>query len=187
MTVINPVPRVRFQQTSATRPRLTNAFKTGVFAGCSDDDVNGPLLAPEVYNSGAKIRAIFGECSFTRMAENHFAMDPERTPVIIVRVPTTTPGVLHVDASTLVGTSVVTADGTVTPLGDFEPYIEIAVGGTVGVAGIVLLVSLDNGRKTPLRRVELGTAMTLDLGGGCKFNFTAATLDSGIKIGRAHV
>lgn len=181
MTVINPVPRIRFQQTSATRPRLTNAFKTAVFAGCSEDALDGPELAPEVYNSGAKVRAIFGECGLTRMAENHFAMDPERTPVIIVRVPTTTPGVLHLDTSLFVGSSTVTADGSVKPLGDFQPYIEVVTGGTRGTAGIVLFTSLDGGRKKT--RTELGTAVTLDLGGGCKVDFGAGTITSGVITG----
>lgn len=181
MTVINPVPKVQFSASSATRPRLSDAYKTAVFAGCSDAPENGPALAPEIYGSGAKVRAVFGECGFTRMAENHFAMDPNRTPVIIVRIPTTTPGVLHVDTSQFVGSSAITADGTVKPLGDFEPYIEILEGGTIGTAGIILSVSLDGGRKP--RRIELGTANVLDLGGGCKFNFGAGTMTSGVITG----
>lgn len=181
MTVINAVPRIRFQQTSVTRPALTNAFKTAVFAGCSEDPVNGPTLAPEVYNSGARVRSVFGECGFTRMAENHFAMDPDRTPVIIVRLPTTTEGVLNLDTSAFVGTSAVTADGTVKPLWDYAPYVEVVTGGTIGTPGIVLFTSLDGGRKKT--RIELGSAVTLDLGGGVKMNFAAGTVVSGVITG----
>lgn len=181
MTVINAVPKVRFQQTSATRPRLSNAFKTAVFAGCSDDAVAGPLLSPEIYNSGSRVRTIFGECGFTRMAENHFAMDPDRTPVIVVRVPTTTAGVLHLDTSDFVGSSAITVNSGVTPLGDYQPYVEVVTGGARGTAGIILYSSLDGGRKKT--RIELGTAVSLDLGYGVKIDFGAGTITSGTITG----
>jgi hypothetical protein len=112
------------------------------------------------------------------MAEAHEAVDPNRTPVVVVRLPSTTPGVLHLDTTGVTGTSVVTADGVVTPLGYYEPRFEVLTGGTIGLEGIIIRRSPDEGRS--IEDIQLGTATSMELPGlGVKINFAAGTLVAG--------
>lgn len=83
-----------------------------------------------------------------------------------------------IDTSGVEGTSVVTLDGAVDPVDDFEVYVEFTTGGTIGVAGIKYRESYDNGRTfSPVK--ALGTAATLTVAGAAKFNFAAGTIEPG--------
>lgn len=78
------------------------------------------------------------------------------------------------------GTSVVTKDAACACDDDYEAKVKIVTGGTLGVAGITLQHSLDNGR-TWSAITALGTAVvfTIPNSGGVKFAMAAGTLIAG--------
>jgi hypothetical protein len=76
--------------------------------------------------------------------------------------------------STFTSTSAVTVSGA--PYDDYYGKVTVQTGGTVGTAGIILLVSLDYGRST-FQTVNLGTATTYAIPNtGITLNFGAGTL-----------
>jgi hypothetical protein len=99
--------------------------------------------------------------------------------VILVKATSATPGANTAVRTTRVGssTSVVTLTGT--PLDSYYGKVTVKTGGTVGTAGMILEVSLDNGR-TVYATINLGTASTyLIPNTGITLNFAAGTLDVG--------
>jgi hypothetical protein len=97
-------------------------------------------------------------------------LDPNRTPVMLARVPSTNPGVLHLDTSAVTGDAAVSVDPVLTPNNYYEPKFEVLTGGNVGVspAGIIIRRSADEDRH--YQDVELGLASVLEIP------------DTGIKI-----
>jgi hypothetical protein len=100
---------------------------------------------------------------------------------ICVGLPVATHGTATAVVFTGTGTSVVTTtlDGTFGASDDFYIQLNIPKGGTIGVAGIQVQVSLDAGRSFgPL--INLGTAATYTIPGtGVTLNFAAGTLVTG--------
>lgn len=100
--------------------------------------------------------------------------------ITCVRSGTTTDGGYgSIDVTGVTGTSVVSNDATVHPIDEYEAYLIVRTGGTIGQAGIVFQSSLDNGRTlSPL--TALGTANNFTIpGSGVKFAFAAGTLVAG--------
>lgn len=107
-----------------------------------------------------------------------------QAPAIVVRTGQSTVGTKDaIDVTGVTGTSVVTATGATLADDDVEAYFKVIVGGTIGVAGITYVWSLDNGRSvSPV--TSLGTANTFVFPnvGGLGFSFAAGTLVAGDVI-----
>lgn len=181
MTVAIPVPKVTFATAGAT-PRfnasITKRLVVFGVAALATIAVNTPTAV----SSGSLARTSFGECEMTRIAESHFAQDPNRTNIVLVRLPTVTAGSFaYFDETGVTGTSVATVNSSPTPLGRYQLRIEVLTGGTIGATGIVLRTSVDNGRT--FRDVELSTAVFVQLTDyGIRVNFAAGTLIAGDVI-----
>lgn len=121
--------------------------------------------------------------------------NPAPPPIAIYRTPATTTGTrgATLTVSGVTGTSVVTKTSGTHPVGTYQPRGRVkddglgGAGGTIGVAGIILEFSLDDGR-TWLPSVALGTATTkkvqIIINGsavdtGVQFDFAAGTLITG--------
>lgn len=86
---------------------------------------------------------------------------PAPAPARILPTPASNPGAMGaIDTSSITtGRVSVTASAGAEPLGTYQPRVRVAVGGTVGVDGISLEASPDNG-TTWLPAVDLGTDAT---------------------------
>lgn len=179
MSVTDPRSSFTFANAPGS-PALPDVSQAAILFGVGTALSNS--LAP--YSSGQAVRAAFGEARITEIADAHFALDPSRRPLGIVGTRAGVPGVLYLDTSQLVGTSVASADGVVTPLGDWPGIrVDVVQGGTIGTEGILLDLSIDYGQTKT--RVALGTAAFVEFDGlGIKINFAAGTLTSGFIAGR---
>lgn len=99
--------------------------------------------------------------------------------------PATTPGVrgATLTVSGVTGTSVVTKTASTHPKGTYQPIGRVRVGGTIGVAGITIEYSVDNGRTfMPAQALGTGTSQAPLIGGvdaGISYDFAAGTLVAG--------
>lgn len=92
---------------------------------------------------------------------------------------TTVGGYGSVDVTARAGTSVVTGDVATEPYNEFDVVLEFTAGGTIGVAGITLRYSLDDGR-TYSQVQALGTAaFYLIAEANVRLNFAAGTFVTG--------
>lgn len=148
-----------------------SAGKIYALAGVSS---SGTLNAPAVYARISDIVAAFGVGPLVEAAA-HF-IELYGKPVVIVRTGQTTAGSADAVVFTGSGTSVVTEDGSTDPSDDYEVYFRVVAGGTIGVTGITLQYSLDNGRTfSPV--TALGTANTFTVpSSNVKVDFAAGTL-----------
>jgi hypothetical protein len=138
----------------------------------------GSLLAPALYARPRDVQADFGKGPLVSLASQILYRTGK--PALVMRTETASVGSYgSVDVSGKVGLSVVTTVGTVEPYDEYEAYVKIVVGGTVGVAGITYQTSLDGGRT--LSEVKaLGTATVINIAeGNVRFSMTAATLVAG--------
>lgn len=176
-----PDPRASYTFANAAgSPSLPDVSQAGLLVGCAE---SGPAATPRPYGNAATVRTTFGECTMTRIAEGHFTDDANRRPLLMSRAATTTAGVLHLDLAGVVGgSSVATADGTVKPLAEYETIRVLAlIGGTVGVPGIVLRLSLDNYQTYIDVNLGVATSVTFPLG-GIKINFATGTLNANDEV-----
>lgn len=166
MTVFPAVPKVTIGVAAGSARMPSEAPKACVFAACS---TSGAPATPEAHASGARAAASFGLGKLPQMVYTHNALDPNRTPVLCVRLPSTNAGVLHLDTSDVTGEATISPDSVVTPLGYYEPYFEVLTGGTVGTdTTIKIRRSADEARH--FDDIELGTSSVLEIS------------DTGIKI-----
>lgn len=177
MSADDPRSSISFE-VEAGSPSLPDISQAAVLIGVGADFPN----TWQTYGSGTAVRDVFSEAMITEIAENHFALDPAKHPLAIVGTEATNDGVLHLDTSALTGSSAVTADGTITPLGDWPGVqIDIVAGGTIGTPGILLDLSIDYGQTKT--RVALNAATSVEFTGkGIKVNFAAGTLVTGETI-----
>lgn len=140
----------------------------------------GPIDTPTRCARDVDVRATFGEGPTVESA--CYELEWTGRPVIITRTGTTTVGAYtNLVTSGVLGTSVVTNNAATEPVDDFEAYLEVVTGGTIGVAGITYKWSLDGGR-TMSAITALGTAVFALLPGNVRFNFAAGTLLAGDKV-----
>ena len=86
--------------------------------------------------------------------------NPAPPSIAFYPTPATTPGTMGTTSNTNVtGTAVMSSHSGAAPKGTYQVVGKCVTGGTIGVAGIILKYSLDNGR-TYLPQVALGTATT---------------------------
>ncbi len=177
MSIDDPRSSISFQ-VAAGDPQLPDTSQAGLIIGVGTEFP----LAFKAYGSGSAVRAAFEEAMLTEIAEAHFANDSARHPIAIVGSEASNDGVLYLDLSDFTGSSTVTADGTMTPLGDWPGVqIDVVEGGTIGQPGIILEMSIDEGRNPT--RITLGTATSAELTDkGIKVNFSPGTLGSGSVI-----
>lgn len=101
-------------------------------------------------------------------------------PVVLVRTEATTPGAVGtLDVSGVTGTSVVTVAAGAAPIDDFEAYVQIVKGGTLGTDQLTYQWSLDGGRTLSIvTALGIATKITLpaDQAGTLEFELAAGTL-----------
>ena len=106
-----------------------------------------------------------------------FIANTSGNPVVFVKAATVVAGTSSAVTHTGTGTSVVTLTGA--PYDTYYAAVTVTSGGTIGVTGCVLTVSLDAGRTT-FATVNLGTALTyLIPNTNVTLNFAAGTLVAG--------
>lgn len=138
---------------------------------CSLGTANVPTLFKG--GSAAAIVAQFGYGPATQMAA---MVSSAGFDLVFNRMASTNAGTQSAVATTGTGTSVVTLSGAA--LDFFDAQISVKSGGTIGVAGIVLNLSLDGGR-TQEPPISLGTASTYVIPNtGVTLNFAAGTMVS---------
>jgi hypothetical protein len=109
----------------------------------------GPIDLPATFARIADVQANFGTGPLVEAAAR--AIDLYGQPVCVVRAAAggATDGTYSaVDSTGVTGTAVPTVDATVKPYDSYDVRVNIVTGGTVGVAGIQLTVSLDGGITT---------------------------------------
>ncbi len=142
----------------------------------------GPVDTPSTYARGPALSTAFGIGPAVEAAR--YFLERFGRPVVFIRTGQSTAGSCGAVTQTGTGTSVVTVDAVADePDDDFEFYIEIVTGGTIGVAGITLKYSLDGGR-TLSPEIALGTANSYVIpgSGGVEIDFAAGTLVAGDTI-----
>jgi hypothetical protein len=129
--------------------------------------------------------ANFGDGPLVEAAAYH--IEKYGRPVVVVRTGQTNLGSFpagSVTVQTGTGTSVATVDDVATaPHDDYEFYLQIVVGGTVGTEGITFQWSLDNGRTlSPVTALGVATSFSFPNSGAAGavplVNFAAGTLDA---------
>ena len=106
-----------------------------------------------------------------------FVANTSGNPVVLVKAATAVSGTNSAVTTTGTGTSAVTVSGT--PYDTYYAVVSVVTGGTIGVTGIQLTVSLDAGR-TVWSTVNLGLAVTyLVPNTGLTLNFGAGTMVAG--------
>lgn len=150
----------------ADLPRATTRIddQAGAFAGSTGYCVIMACAAlnadavPRVYSSTKGVLSQHGYCQGADYAAHH--LEKTGKPVIFVGLPIVTAGaVSHRDDTAVEGTSTISVSaGANGILEEADGRVEVITGGTVGVHGIVIDVSIDGGKTKT--RVRLGTATT---------------------------
>lgn len=172
-----------------SQPQVTNTeldgalgilpFTAGaIFAVCGVCE-KGPLDTPASFARITDLKSNFGDGPAVEAAA--YFIEKYGRPVLFTRTGQTTVGAFPAGATTLqpgTGTSVVTADhiGTA-PHDDFEFYLKVIVGGTIGTTGITFQWSLDGGRTlSPVTALGTATSFVFPTSGGAQVDFAAGTL-----------
>lgn len=139
----------------------------------------GTVAAPATYARVSDLTAAFGDGPGVEAAA--IMIEKFGKPVQFTRTGQTTAGSYPAGASVVrvgAGTSVATVDNVGTsPWDDYEFFIKIVTGGTVGTAGITLSWSLDGGRTfSPVTALGTAVDFTFPGSGGTMVEFAAGTL-----------
>jgi hypothetical protein len=140
----------------------------------------GTVAAPATYARKKDVIADFGIGPLVEAA--CWYIDRYAKPVVVVRVTTATPGAMGTITNAGTGTSVVSEHSGAAPKDDYELYIKVTTGGTIGTGPIFFQWSVDGGRTlSPI--TALGTLNTYTLGDtGIQLDFAAGTLVTGDVI-----
>lgn len=172
------LPKVTITEVDGALGVLPAGAKYPAFVG---DSTAGTADTPAGYGSVTGLTNALGNGAMPELAARFIAT--EGRPVVCVKTGETTAGAMgSVDSTGKTGTSVVTATAGSEPVDDFEVYVVVVVGGTVGTPGITYRTSLDDGRTiSPV--TALGAANTLAIAGrGVSFDLAAGTLVAGDVI-----
>lgn len=147
----------------------------GVIAGPAS---TGPLNIPAAFARPRDVETNFGYGPMVDFATAAIARTGK--PCVVLRTDTTTAGAYtSVITTGVTGTSVPTADTDYVPYDEYEPYVKVIAGGTIGVAGITYQWSLDGGR-TLSATTALGTDNYIRFpSGNVAFDLAAGTLVAG--------
>lgn len=139
---------------------------------------SGPVDTPATYATVRGLVADFGGGPLVEAAARHIAVHGR--PVVVVRTGETTAASVTAVTSVDDGTSVVTIATSPTPDDDFELYLRVIAGGTIGVAGITIVYSLDGGRTlSPVTALGTSASFAVPGAGGVTFEFAAGTMVAG--------
>lgn len=138
----------------------------------------GPLLQPVAFARPSDIETNFGYGAGVELG--CAAIGRAAKACVFVRTGTTSVGAYGaIDSTNVDGTCIPTADASVEPYDEYEPYVKTIVGGTIGVDGITYQWSLDGGR-TMSATTKLGTDNSITFPyGNVKFDLAAGTLTAG--------
>lgn len=138
----------------------------------------GTANTPASFARVSDLVAAFGAGNTVQAAAH--AIERYGKPVVFVKSGDTTSGSASSVTFTGTGTSVVSVASSPDPNDDYEIYLLVVAGGTIGVAGITYKLSLDGGR-TLSATTALGTANSLAIPGAgtLTLNFAAGTLVAG--------
>lgn len=139
---------------------------------------SGPFNTPSTWGRVTPFLAAFGVGPGVEAAALHLSRGKQ---VCFIRTSQTTDGAAGtVDSSAKTGTSAVTVTTTtLKPLDDYDVYLIVTTGGTIGTTGIKIKVSLDKGR-TLSAEIALATATSYTIpGSGVVLAFAAGTLIAG--------
>lgn len=142
----------------------------------------GTANTPSLFASTAAVIASFTGGQGVEDANWHITT--KSLPVLMVKSAASVASTFDtIDVTGVTGTSVATVHTGATSTDDFEAYLYVSNGGTIGVAGITVQYSLDNGRVLSVPQA-LGTAVfyLLPEGGAIRFDFAAGTLVTGDVI-----
>jgi hypothetical protein len=155
--------------------QLGAGFQSGdeysIIMGCSS---SGVASVPRLYSRPGDCVAAAGYGPGPDLLSH--VVDKSKKPAIWIKLPSTVPGVNGaVDAAGApTGTSVMTLTGL--PYDSYQGKVLVATGGTLGVTGIVIDVSLDNGRNW-IKGIALGVGSTYVIpNSGLTLNFAAGNL-----------
>lgn len=149
---------------------------TPMIVGCSSAGTVNTIKA-YAPNSQAQIVTDWG---YGPMPQHAARMSSKGIAVAVCKANSSSAGSQGAVTPFATGTSVVTTTGTA--LDFYRMKMLVVVGGTIGVAGIVVQVSFDNG-ETYQPLVRLGTASTLAVANtGITLNFAAGTMVAGESI-----
>lgn len=136
---------------------------------------SGSQNVPSAHTKASLALAEFGYGELTD--DGAYVMSVAGNPVLLIRGTASTAGASSTVAHVGVGTSVVTVTGT--PIDDFKAKITIVNPGTIGVSGITLTYTLDDG-ETVSAVTALGVANTFAVpNSGITFAFAAGTVLAG--------
>lgn len=141
----------------------------------------GPSATPSAFARVADIETTYSNGPTVEAAA--YAIERYGRPIIFVRTGATNVGTYGAVTFTGTGTSVPTTAAGTFPDDDYEAYLIVKDPGTIGVAGITIQWSLDNGR-TLSPKTALGTAtfFIFPNSGGARVNFAAGTLVAGDTV-----
>lgn len=145
----------------------------------------GPVDTPSTFARIADVVSTFGVGPLVEAAAH--AIERYGRPVALTRTGATVAGLypaadVTVQAGT--GTSIATVDDVGTePADDYEVFVVVVAGGTIGVTGITLRYSLDGGRTlSPVQSLGVATSYVIPGSGGIAIDFAAGTLVAGDTV-----
>lgn len=163
------IPNIAISKTDGNLGVATNADRILAVIGTA---TQGTLNVGVSLTNKADLYATFGK-SGSLVQACAYLID-RGVQVVAFRGSPTTAGAYGTIVSTgKTGTSTLTALGT--PTGRYDAIVKVITGGTLGVAGITYIYSLDNGVNWSVE-TALGTSMTLSLDSGVAFTMGAGTL-----------
>jgi hypothetical protein len=138
----------------------------------------GPTDTPSTFARVTDLVASFGAGPMVEAAA-YFIKFYGR-PVVVTRTATSVAAsVGDLDVTEVGGTSTVTLNGSADANDDYEAYVKVITGGTVGTAGITYQWSLDGGRTlSPVTDLGTANSITLPGSGGIVFDLGAGDLDA---------
>lgn len=145
----------------------------------------GTADTPAAFARITDLQTNFGEGPAVEAAA--YYIEKYGRPVVFVKTGATNVGTFEDGATTQqpgTGTSVATVDTPATaPQDDYDFYVLVTNGGTVGSAGITLQWSLDGGRTlSPATALGVALSFVIPESGGVTIDFAAGTLVTGDTI-----
>lgn len=168
------IPKVQDSETDGGLGVLPATFgKMQAIIGCAS---SGPVAAPAAYASISAVLAAYGNAGpLVELACREIEL--YGGPVVLCRAATVTVGTTsNLVTSGVLGTSVVTVDGTVNATDDGEIVVKITTGGTRGTPGITYQWSRDGGRTFSVDTALGSAVFILVPNSGVKFLIGAGTL-----------
>jgi len=139
----------------------------------------GPVDTPATFARVSDVRSTFGDGPMVEAAA--YYIEKYGRPVVLVRTGQSVLGDFPAGAVTVqtgTGTSIVTVDNVGTaPFDDFEFFVKVVAGGTIGIDGITFQWSLDGGRTlSPVTALGVAALFVFPDSGGTQIDFAAGTL-----------